>query len=85
MDTVLIMSRRYGQRKFEKVRVEPYQRKTDGAQSALAIWRGSCVICGQPYEVKTPGHPLADLRRTSAFGVVTCLEHRRQRIDTRSI
>jgi hypothetical protein len=43
----------------------------DGRGVTLKIWRGSCVKCGQPYDVATAGGP-----RSRAFTVVTCPEHR---------
>lgn len=41
-----------GQR-YQLVRVEPYERKTDGMPSRLLTWAGHCADCGDPIEVQS--------------------------------
>lgn len=50
-----------GQR-FDLVRVEPYERKTDGMPSRLLTWAGRCADCGEPIEVQS-GLIVSGLRR----------------------
>jgi hypothetical protein len=50
-----------GQR-YELVDVEPYRRK-DGESSAILTWRGTCLDCGEPFEVKSGCIVSNDLRR----------------------
>lgn len=68
-------TRLHGDRHFEKVRVGPYQAK-DGRQLTVAYWRGSCVVCGSPYEVFTHLDPLAVINYPQSFEIVTCPAHR---------
>ena len=57
-------------RVFHLVATEPYTRK-DGSATALAIWRGTCRVCGSAYEVSTPGC-LPAFIKANAFGRVHC-------------
>jgi hypothetical protein len=43
-------------RQFEALKIEPYRRKRDGAESWLVTWRGHCATCGAPYDVKGSRH-----------------------------
>lgn len=47
---------------FDLVRVEPYERKTDGMASRLLTWAGRCADCGEPIEA-TSGLVVSPLRR----------------------
>ena len=60
-------------RLFHLAAVQPYTRK-DGGASTLAIWRGTCRVCGAAYEVSTPGSVGAFIK-ASAFGRVHCDAH----------
>lgn len=55
-----------GQR-YEFVREEDYQRKSDGKWIKLPVWSSLCAECGARFEVKTVG-TFAPSRR--------CQEHR---------
>jgi hypothetical protein len=43
-------------RQFVALKIEPYRRKRDGAESWLVTWRGHCATCAAPYEVKGSRH-----------------------------
>jgi len=60
-------------RVFHLTAVQPYTRK-DGSASALAIWRGTCRICGAAYEVSTPAS-VSTFIKAKAFGRVHCDTH----------
>ena len=75
LETVTIPSRRHGARTFHRIGSMPYVRK-DGSETSLAVWRGTCVVCGEPFEVTTPtGIERAEQSRS--FTVVTCPAHRK--------
>lgn len=60
-------------RLFHLAAVQPYTRK-DGSASALAIWRGTCRVCGTAYEVSTPAS-LSTITKSNVFGRVHCDTH----------
>jgi hypothetical protein len=71
--TVTIASRLHGKRVFQRVRCdEPYTRR-DGTVTRIDVWQGACVVCGEPFEVRTS----KATPRSNAFGVTTCPAHRR--------
>ena len=67
-----VQSRRHGTRIFRHIGTRPYQR-LDGTMTTLSVWRCACVHCGTPFQITTP----ARARKSGAFGVVHCLEHRK--------
>lgn len=50
---------------------EPYTRK-DGTATTLLCWRGSCLVCGAGFTVKTP----AGVEGSKAFGRKHCDTHK---------
>ena len=60
-----------GQR-FISVGTQPYIR-LDGRATTLLRWRSTCRLCGCFFEVMTP---VVHWRRSGAFSVVHCTEHR---------
>jgi hypothetical protein len=71
--TISIPSRLHGKRTFHRLGFMPYVRR-DGTETSLAIWRGTCVVCGAAFEVKTTARSTG----SGSFSVVTCPQHRRQ-------
>jgi hypothetical protein len=69
---ITIVSRLHGERTFHRVGVAPYVRK-DGSETNIAIWRGACVVCGEPFEVTTSASG-----KSKSFEVTTCKTHRRK-------
>jgi len=75
LKTVTITSRRHGERVFHRIRCnEPYTRR-DGTVTKLDVWTGSCVVCGEPFEVRTA----RATNRSNVFATTTCAAHRRLR------
>jgi hypothetical protein len=72
--TVTIASKLHGERVFHRIRCnEPYTRR-DGTVTKLDVWIGCCVVCGDPFEVRTA-------RGTSGskvFQTTTCVTHRKR-------
>jgi hypothetical protein len=61
---------------YTAAEVTPYTRR-DGKPSQVITWRGECAACGQPFEQK------ASRRPTNL--VVTCPEHRGQRVKVATL
>jgi hypothetical protein len=70
--TFEVQSRRHGTRIFHHIGTRPYHRH-DGTMTTLSVWQTKCVQCGTPFQITTP----ARARKSGAFGIVHCLEHRR--------
>lgn len=64
-------------RPFHLVSVQPYTRK-DGSASALAVWRGTCRVCGAAFELKTTAN-LGSLTATKSMQRVHCDLHKHVR------
>jgi hypothetical protein len=47
-----------GGRTFQAIEAQPYRRTSDGAESQLITWRGTCATCGAPYEHKGGRRPV---------------------------
>jgi hypothetical protein len=58
-------------RVFEKVGSPRPHTRWDGTQIELHLWRGHCVLCGQPYDIAATANP-----SRGSLGVITCNEHR---------
>ena len=58
-------------RLFSFTGAEPYTRK-DGTETILHCWRGSCLVCGSGFTVKTP----QQLDGSKAFGRKHCDSHK---------
>lgn len=66
-------------RLFHLVSVQPYTRK-DGSASALAVWRGTCRVCGSAFELTTSGNlNCLTSPSSNSLGRVHCDEHKRVR------
>jgi hypothetical protein len=74
---ITITSPAHGVRTFQRIGFRPYVRK-DGTETGLAIWQGTCVVCGEPFEVTTPAAAVR-VEHSKAFGATRCPQHRRQR------
>jgi hypothetical protein len=72
---VVVTSELHGERTFRRVRVEPYQRR-DGTIIELAIWEGSCVVCGADFEVGAPVKVNRPDGGSKSFTATTCPAHR---------
>ena len=59
----------------------PY-RRLDGRATTLLRWRSTCRACGCAFEVRTPA---GYWRRSGAFSVVHCVEHRLPRGAPRGV
>ena len=44
----------YDGQRYELVRTAPY-RRTDGGETELSVWQSECPVCGEVFEVRTPG------------------------------
>jgi hypothetical protein len=71
---VTITSNLHGERTFRRVRFIRYIR-ADGTEAGVAIWQGSCVICGAPFEVRTP-QSVVSAEQSNSFCGVSCPAHR---------
>jgi Bifunctional DNA primase/polymerase, N-terminal len=72
--SVTIASKLHGERVFHRFRCnEPYTRR-DGTVTTLEVWTGSCVVCGEPFEVRTA----RATNRSKVFETTTCPAHRRR-------
>jgi hypothetical protein len=69
--TVTVTSSLHGERVFRRVGYEPH-RRVDGSETVLAVWEGTCVICGAPFKIRTS----SGAKRGKAFDVRTCEQHR---------
>jgi hypothetical protein len=61
-------------RKFVRTGTVPHIRK-DGSRTTLIRWVGQCAVCGNPFEVKSPGE--SDLSKTKIFLAKHCDVHKR--------
>jgi hypothetical protein len=71
---VTITSTLHGERTFRCIRLEPY-RRSDGTETELAVWQGDCVVCGGPFEVKTPAGTIR-AEQSKSFESTTCPAHK---------
>lgn len=80
-ERITISSPVHGERVFERVGSKPYTRK-DGTEITLAVWRGTCMVCGGPFELATPEGATS---KETRFGVVACPQHRLTPSDVASL
>lgn len=57
---------------FKFTGTEPYTRKRDGASINLLVWKSNCLVCGEPFVVKTP----ENYEHSHSFDLIHCEEHR---------
>jgi hypothetical protein len=65
--TVTTTSNLHGERTFRRV--------TDGTKTGVAIWQGTCAMCGAPFEVKTP-QGVVSAEQSKSFCGISCPAHR---------
>jgi hypothetical protein len=72
--TITINSALHGDRIFRRIEIVPFRRK-NGTNMSLAVWQGTCVMCGAPFEIKTPGS-VERPGQSSAFLATNCSTHK---------
>ena len=73
-EIVTVPSGLHGERTFRRVGSAPY-RRADGTETFLAVWQGTCAMCGAPFEITTP-KDAAGPEQSKAFWTTTCKAHR---------
>lgn len=73
-DSLIVDSPIHGARTWRRIDVRPYVNRK-GESAPLAVWRSSCVICGEPFEITIPSR-CDSPDKSKSFAITTCLVHR---------